>query len=143
MGLGGLFTRMGSALKNTFSGAAKVAKHVGGKVWNGVKYLGKAAKPVIKVVKTVAGLGQYIPGGIGDVFGLIDKGLGKLNEYIDLIPDSQLKDKLKDLSGDASKYKDNIRGIVDDKGKKVGEIIDRAKPWIESGEKIIDKMSGK
>ena len=143
MGTGGFFKKVWGGIKSGAQKAVQTAKYIGGMAAQGIKYIGKHAKPVIKVVKTVAGLGQYIPGGIGDVFGLIDKGLDKVNEWIDMIPDSKLKDKLKDLSGDASKIKDNVRGIVDDQGRKVGEIIDRAKPWIESAENITNKMSGK
>ena len=143
MGLGGFFKKIGSAVKSGASKALQTAKHIGGKVLTGVKYIGKHAKPIINVAKTVAGLGQYIPGGIGDIFGLVDKGLNKVNEWIDMIPDSKIKDKLKEYSGDASNIKDTVRGIVDSGGKKVGEIIDRAKPWIDSAENITNKMSGK
>ena len=135
MGFGDFLKRVGRGVVNT-------AQKVGRGVASGVRFVGKAAKPVINVAQKISGLAEHIPGVIGDTAKLIKGGLEKANEYIEMIPDSKLKDKLREASSGAGDLIDRGRNIADRGGKIVGEVMSGAKPWVDFGSKVVGMMDG-
>ena len=103
MGLPKWMSNAWSGVKNVASKVGATAKTVGGKIVQGVKYVGKAAKPVLNVAKKIADVAEDIPGVVGDVAGMVNKGINKFNKWVDtFLPDGTVKDKLKEASGEAS-----------------------------------------
>ena len=129
-------------MKRVGRGIVNTAQKVGRGVGAGIRFVGKAAKPVINIAQKVSGLAQHIPGVIGDTAKLIKGGLEKANEYIDMIPDSKLKDKLKEYSGGAEKIIDKGRDIASAGGQKVGEFVGQAKPWVNLAGKLVNQIDG-
>ena len=135
MGIGSFFKNIGSSIKTGFQrGVPKVIstlKNVGNLGLRGVSFIGKHSKPILNILKNV-------PGTIGDVSNLLDKGISKVNEYVDMLPQGTVKDKLKELSGSASGIKDNIKNKLEDTSKAV---INKSQPWIESASNITNRLN--
>jgi len=83
----GLFTRVGSAIK-------KVAQRAGSIIKTGIK---KAAPVVLNIAQRGTSLLSHLPGGIGTVAGLANKGLGVVKDVISNIPNSKARDALNNV----------------------------------------------
>ena len=141
MGIGGFFKRIGSGISNAAGKALNFAKNVGGKVVTGAKYIGKAAKPVMNFASKVTGLTEKIPGMIGDVSKLISGGLEKANKWIEMIPDSGVKDKLKEYSGGAEKIIDKGKQFAERGNEMIAGGVNKTKPWMEFAGNVINRLS--
>ena len=129
-------------LRNFFGNVWGGMKKVGRAIGSGVRKVGKAVKPALDVAHKVMGLAEHIPGFVGDIAGSIRGGIESANEWIDLIPDGSVKDKLKEYSGDASDLVNKGEEWLNEKGEVVQGYANRAKPYLEAADKISDKMSG-
>ena len=120
-------------VKNVGRGIKKGAT----KLWsfgkNAVEKAGKVIRPIAKVVNTITGYTKNLPGAIGWVSGLLNKGSEGVKNIIDMLPDSAAKNKL-----------DEYRNRVENKGH---ELIDRGKnivnkvtPWTNAAHKISEKI---
>ncbi len=99
-----------------------------GRLLNGIKKVGrwtnrKVLKPVgrfrkktgLKIADAVTSVASMIPGTIGAVAGLANKGIKAVRDVIDKVPSGKVKDKLQQgLS--------KVENVVD-KGKQVGDKI--------------------
>ena len=141
MGLGNFFRRVGSGISNAAGKAWSGAKNVGGKVWEGVKYVGKAAKPVINVAQKITGLTDKIPGMIGEASKLISGGLGKVNEWIDMIPSGSIKDKLKEASSGAGDLVKKGEDLARRGGEAIAGGVNQTKPWVGFAGKVVDRLN--
>ena len=141
MGIGDFFRKVGSGIATGAKKTWQGAKNVGGKIVSGVKYVGKAAKPVIGFASKVSGLTEKIPGMIGDVSKLISGGLEKANKWIDMIPESGVKDKLKEYSGDAEKIIDKGKQYAERGNEMIAGGVNKTKPWMEFAGNVINRLS--
>ena len=102
-----------------------------GRLLNGIKKVGrwinrKVLKPVgrfmkktgLKIADGVTSVASMIPGSIGAVAGLANKGIKAVRDVIDKVPSGKVKDKLKQGLSKAES--------VVDKGKQVGDKITNA-----------------
>ena len=137
MGLGNFFKRVSSGISNVAGKAWAGAKNVGGKVWEGVKYIGKAAKPVINVAQKITGLTEKIPGMIGEASKWVRGGLDKVNDWIGMIPDGKIKDKLKEASDDVGGLVDRGEDLARHGGEAIAGGINQTKPWVDFAGKLI------
>ena len=131
MGIGNFFGKV-------WGGVKKVGRAIG----SGVRKVGRAVKPALDVAHKVAGLAEHIPGFIGDIAGSLRGGLETANEWIDMIPESGVKDKLKEYSGEASNLIDKGEEWANEKGEVITGYVDKTKPYLDAADKISDKMSG-
>ena len=99
-----------------------------GRLLNGIKKVGrwtnrKVLKPVgrfrkktgLKIADAVTSVASMIPGTIGAVAGLANKGINAVRDVIDKVPSGKVKDKLQQGLSKAEN--------VVDKGKQVGDKI--------------------
>lgn len=113
MGIGSFFSKLGQGIRK-----------VGGKIGNGIRntigFIGKIAKPASHVISAIGGGLSKLPGTIGTIGNAIHKGFGIANKFLDLLPDSKVKEKLKEGSDSAEatfgKYEENVNDI----GRKIG-----------------------
>ena len=142
MGLGSWVSGAWGKVKGAASKAFDVGKKVVGKVAEGVKYVGKAAKPIVNVAQKVAGFVENIPGAIGDVGKLARGGLEKVNKWIDLIPSGSIKDKLKEASSGAGELIGRGEDLAQRGAQRVGGWAEQAKPWIGTADRLAQVASG-
>jgi len=140
MGLGGILGKIGSGISNAAKKAWTGAKNVGGKIWDGVKYVGKAAKPVVNIAQKITGLTGKIPGMIGEASKWVKGGLDKVNDWIGMIPDGKIKDKLREASDDVSGLVNRGEEYAQDIGGKIAGGINQTKPWVNYAGKVIDGL---
>lgn len=137
MGLGSWVSGAWGKVKGAASKAFDVGKKVVGKVAEGVKYVGKAAKPVVNIAQKVAGFVENIPGAIGDVGKLARSGLEKVNKWIDMIPSGSIKDKLKEVSSGAGELIGRGEDLAQRGAQRVGGWSEQAKPWVGYAGKLV------
>ena len=142
MGLGNFFRKIGSGIASGAQKAWSGAKYVGGKVLDGAKFIGKAAKPVINVAQKITGLTDKIPGMIGEVSKLVSGGLDTAKKWIDMVPEGSVKKKLEELSGGADDLVKRGEETALRGGKLIGGLSDKASPWIGLAGKIADGLAG-
>ena len=131
MGLPKWMSNAWSGAKNIASKVGATAKKVGGKIVQGVKYVGKAAKPVLNVAKKIADVAEDIPGVVGDVAGMVNKGINKFNKWVDtFLPEGTVKDKLKEASGEASNLVNRGERYAKEKADQVVGYVHQTKPYI-------------
>lgn len=119
------------------------------KVWHGVKkgalkvgkFIGKVAKPVVKVGKFISKGLSHLPGAIGTVAGVVNKGLNVADGVINSLPESKAKQKLQEVSN-------SVNGVANTTASKVADLAERAKKYspavdmITGGaEKVAAKLS--
>ena len=114
--------KVGSAIKTGAQAAIK-----------GIKYVGKAAKPVTRVVSKVLDFVEDAPGMVGDVAGIARKYLDKFNNWVEeKVPEGALKRKMKEASSDA--------GDLVDRGERYGkEKAEKVAGYGRQGRKYVDK----
>ena len=124
MGLGGFLGMIGSG----------IAKY-GGKIWNGVKntaaVIGKIAKPVMNVASKVAPFLSKLPEHYGNVR---DKVIGvgdKVSQFIDLLPDGKVKDKLRDTYNKGADFLGKVDDFASKTSETVGRIADFVNPYVQ------------
>jgi len=142
MGIGSWVSGAWGKVKGAASKAFDVGKKVVGKVAEGVKYVGKAAKPIVNVAQKVAGFVENIPGAIGDVGKLARGGLEKVNKWIDLIPSGSIKDKLKEASSGAGELIGRGEDLAQRGAGRLSGWTEQAKPWVGYAGNVADRMSG-
>ena len=113
--------RLGQWVSNAFNKVKNFGMQVGGT-------LTKVAPKVINAGRFISGALSHLPGTIGTAAGFIHKGLDYANKFINALPNSSFKDKLKDLS---------------DKGEYASKVVyDKAKPYADTA-KVIGDTGGK
>ena len=127
-------------MKNIGSKTWESAKKVGRAIGTGVQKVGRAVKPVLNVASKVAGFAEKIPGMIGDTAKLIKGGIDKAGEYIDMIPESKLKDKLKEASSGAGELVDKGRQLADRGGEAIMGGVNQTKPWLDFAGKVTNRL---
>lgn len=127
MGLGGFLGQIGS-------GIAKF----GGKVWNGIKNtaasVGKIAKPVINVASKVTPFLSALPGHVGAVSAMVAPAVNAVNSWINKLPDSKVKSKMKEYSDKGSDFLDKTEKVASNMAQAVADGANATKP-------IIDKLA--
>jgi hypothetical protein len=83
----GIFRRAWESVKNG-------AKEVASKFKWGLEKAGTFAKTALPVVQNVLNYAGKIPGGIGAAANLINTGITGVRKFIDVVPNSSIKDKL-------------------------------------------------
>lgn len=127
-------------------GIGRFFKKIGGKIWGGLKkvgrFAGKLVKPVLKVGKFISGHLANSGGLVGSVAGMLNKGFGAVTDKLNQLPDGVVKNKLKAGAEIAEREKSKI-------DKKLGEfavIEDRARnkigPLIQEGKKYAQVING-
>ena len=127
-------------MKNIGSKTWEGTKKVGRAIGTGVQKVGRAVKPVLNVVNKVAGFAEKIPGMIGDTAKLIKGGIDKANEYIDMIPDSKIKDKIKEASSGAGELVDRGKQLADKGGQAIVGGVNQTKPWLDFAGKVVNRL---
>ena len=141
MGLPKWMQNAWSGAKNIASKVGATAKKVGGKIVQGVKYVGKAAKPVLNVAKKVADYAEAIPGVVGDVAGMVNKGIEKFNDWVDTyLPDGTVKRKLKEASGEASDLVNRGERYAREKADQVSGYVVQTKPYIDQAGRYVNAI---
>jgi len=124
-----------STVKSGAAKAAVVAKKVGKGIVRGVKYVGKAAKPVLNVAHKVADFAEDLPGMVGDIAGIAKKYIGKVNDWVDEhVPDGVVKDKLKEASSGAGDLVDKGEKWGKEKAEDVRGYTQQTKPYIDKAD---------
>ena len=142
MGLGNFLGKVWGGVKNAASATWEGTKKVGRAVGTGIKKVGRAVRPVVDFAQKAAGLAEHIPGFIGDIAGSVRKGIDTFNEWVDLVPDSKMKDKLKEASSGAGELVDKGEEWARQKADTVQGYANQARPWIDAADNIADKMEG-
>ena len=138
MGLPKWMSNAWSGVKNVASKVGATAKKVGGKIVQGVKYVGKAAKPVLNVAKKVADFAEDIPGVIGDVAGMAKKGIDKFNKWVDVfVPEGVVKDKLKEASSGGGDLVNRVERFGREKADQMADYAQRTKPYIDQAGRYV------
>ena len=122
--------------KNVASKAWDTAKKVGRAIGTGVQKVGRAVRPVVNVAQKVAGFAERIPGFIGEGAKWAKAGLDKINDWIGLIPESGVKDKLKEASSSAGDLIDQGEEWALNKADQAQGYVNQAKPWIDFADNI-------
>ena len=138
MGLPKWMSNAWSGVKNVASKVGATAKKVGGKIVQGVKYVGKAAKPVLNVAKKVADYAEAIPGVVGDVAGIAKKGIEKFNDWVEtFVPEGVVKDKLKEASSGAGDLVNRGERYARDRADQVVGYAQQTKPYIDQAGRYV------
>ena len=123
-------------MKNVASKAWDTTKKVGRAIGTGVQKVGRAVRPVVNVAQKVAGFAERIPGFIGEGAKWAKAGLDKINDWIGLIPESGVKDKLKEASSSAGDLIDQGEEWALNKADQAQGYVNQAKPWIDFADNI-------
>lgn len=124
----GILSILGRIGKFALSGGG-IGRLVKGAVNVGKKVLGK----VSPLVKKGFGFIQKIPGFLGIAKKKKDQITDDIKDAVGKLPDSQIKDKLQNMVDRGDKAVDKVF----DKGK---DITDKAMPWVQAGQNIMQPI---
>lgn len=126
--------RIGRWFKKAWKKVKKVAKKVG-------RFI---ADKGLKVGRFVTGVAQHIPGKIGMVAGLANKGIAAAQAAIDAIPKGKVKDKLQQGLDKANEVKsraeaagDKVIGVANKVAGATNAVIDTGKNVVANVKKVI------
>lgn len=141
MGLGNFFGRVWTGAKNLGRKIGSFAKNVGGKVLQGVRWVGKNARPIMGAIRKGIKYAGGLPGVVGTVGKLVDDGISKFEEIVDeYVPEGGVKNFLRGVTGRAKELSSTgqrkAKDVID-KGNKY--IKDNVEPVIDKGENILNR----
>ncbi len=122
--LGRFFKKIGSSIK---TGVVKAAK-----------FVGKIAKPVMKIGRQVLPLLSLAPGVPGNVARVANTALSVADNAINQLPDSKIKSKLQEVSGVAGKKIAETHEKAADLAERAKTIGEKAQQTIKAGNVIVD-----
>lgn len=122
----GVFSILGRIGKSLLKGGG-IGRLVKGAVNVGKKVFSK----VSPLVKKVFGIAKKVPSVIGNISDKRDQVANGVKDMVGMLPDSKIKDKIQGIVDRG----DQITKDVVDRGK---QISDKAQPWVDAGQKIMD-----
>ena len=133
---------LGSFFRGAWDKVKKVGGKIGGAIKNGARVVGRIAKPVANIISGVSGFLAGAPGKIGQIAGVVRKGIDGARKLIDLLPDSKFKTKLEEGSDKADDIVNKGEKFVShyaDKGKEYTPFLDRVSDVVQKGGDAINK----
>ena len=122
-------------------GLGSIFRGVGKLIRGGGRLLPKIVKPMARIfgnispiVRTGFEIASKIPQVIDFIKGRKNEVSDKINNIVNQLPNSNIKDKIKD----AVNRGNNLADKVIDRGR---QISDRVMPWVDAGNKIISNNS--
>lgn len=117
-------------------------KKIGNKIWGGIKkvgkFVGKIAKPVVKVGKFATGLLAKAPGAVGTVAGLINKGLTVADAAISQLPEGKMKDKMQGMAEQVKQGVAQGHERAADFAERAKTANDRIQQTVNAGKTLVD-----
>jgi len=124
MGLKSFFSKVANGVKNGATKVWNTAKKVGG-------YVGRVAKPILKLAPTALTGLAALPGKVGMVGKLISPFTNVLNGLIDKIPDGKAKDKVNELYDKTKDLANDVEKKAVDMTTRVSDATNKWIPFVE------------
>jgi hypothetical protein len=113
----GLFKKIGGAIKKAGKAVVNTAKA-------GVKFL---APKIVQAAGVATNILKNVPGKVGLIAGVADKGVNIAKSAIDKIPNKKARDA---LGGVVNKFNNGAQSVIAKAGTAAVNLAGKAQPWV-------------